>query len=199
MLPLIPLAISAASTIVPEIVSWIAGDKSGRVAEKVIDVAKDITGVDDPGQAVAAIQESPELSARFREAAMTERLAEIDAEKAAFSEQHQTMRAELCSKDKFAARWRPFFGYVVAVSWAVQMIGLTVAILYTTIAQPGLTAVLVGSLAELSGSLFAIWSVALAVLGVNIHKRSQDKVLASGEEPPSLARSLVGMVAGGRR
>jgi hypothetical protein len=34
---------------------------------------------------------------------------------------------------------------------------------------------------------------------VNIHKRSQDKVLASGEEPPSLARSLVGMVAGGRR
>jgi hypothetical protein len=199
MIPLIPLAISAASAIVPEIVSWIAGDDSGKAAGKFIDVAKSVAGINDPQQAIAAIQADPALVAKLREGAIRVRLAEIDAEKAAFSEQHQTMRAELCSKDKFAARWRPFFGYVVAVSWAFQMIGLTLAILYTTIAQPGLTAVLVGSLAELSGSLFAIWSVALAVLGVNIHKRSQDKVLASGEEPPSLARSLVGMVAGGRR
>jgi hypothetical protein len=51
----------------PSIIKWITGDdKSAKVAEKVIDVAKVVTGQQDGTAAVEELRASPELQIQFR-------------------------------------------------------------------------------------------------------------------------------------
>jgi len=55
------------------------------------------------------------------------------------------------------------------------MIGFTVMFVYVAIADSESLPALISQFAMLSGSLVALWGIALAVLGVSVHKRSQDK------------------------
>ena len=73
-------------------------------------------------------------------------------------------------------RWRPIWGYVTA----------------------GPNALLAGA-AGLLGALAVQWSVALAVLGVNVAKRSEDKATQAGQTPaPGILGAIVnGIAAGG--
>ena len=88
---------------------------------------------------------------------------------------NETMRVESQSSSRFVSWWRPFFGYCVAISWFVQMTGLTFVFCYMAIKQPSLLSVVIGQFALLAGSLTALWGIALAVLGISVHKRSKDK------------------------
>ena len=88
---------------------------------------------------------------------------------------NETMRNESNSQDAFVRRWRPFYGYAVAISWAVQMMGFTFMFVYVGIKSPEQLPTLVQNFALLSGSLITLWGIALAVLGVSVHKRSKDK------------------------
>lgn len=103
---------------------------------------------------------------------------------------NKTIRVESSSDDWFVRRWRPFYGYCVAVSWAIQMIGFTGVLLYTAVKNPTLLSALVSQMAVLLGSLITLWGIALAVLGVSIHKRSQDKQKAP-KENGGLIKSLL--------
>ena len=86
-------------------------------------------------------------------------------------------------------RWRPTFGYAVALTWAVQMGGLTWAVVMT----PEFAGEILAALSNLS----IIWGVALSVLGVNVVKRSQDKAVAAGQFPErGLLATLIDRVAG---
>lgn len=71
-------------------------------------------------------------------------------------------------------RMRPTFGYLMAVTWAAQMLAIAYVIVFET-AQAG---VVMSAMASLS----AIWAVGLSVLGIYVYKRSEDKKITSGKE-----------------
>jgi hypothetical protein len=83
------------------------------------------------------------------------------------SEVNQSMRAEINSEDAYIRRMRPTFGYVMALSWAAQMLGVAYIMIFKTN-----DAIIVINAIE---SLGTIWAVALSVLGVYVYKRSEDK------------------------
>lgn len=121
-----------------------------------------------------------------------EKMADIRAERetAILTQVNRTMRAEVRSEDAYVRRWRPTFGYAVALTWSVQMAGLTYAIVMT----PEFAGEILAAMTNLS----MIWGVALSILGINVAKRSRDKEVAAGKLPRSgLLQRLAGPLAGG--
>ncbi len=100
-----------------------------------------------------------------------ERLAELQSEdtRAAFEEINKSLRAEIQSEDLYVRRMRPTFGYLMAVTWAAQMLGIAYIIIFDTQRA--------GYILNSMGSLSAIWAVGLSVLGIYVYKRSEDKKL----------------------
>jgi hypothetical protein len=92
---------------------------------------------------------------------------QMQQQSALSSEVNQSMRAEIKSEDAYIRRMRPTFGYVMALSWAAQMLGVAYIMIFKTN-----DAIIVISAIE---SLGTIWAVALSVLGVYVYKRSEDK------------------------
>lgn len=80
---------------------------------------------------------------------------------------NQTIRAEVASEDAFVRRWRPSFGYAMALTWVLMMGAIAAAIVMTPLQAPAIIAALVNT--------SPIWGVALAVLGISVVKRSGDK------------------------
>ena len=105
----------------------------------------------------------------------TEKMSEMGlAERAAnIAEINKSLRAEIASKDKFVRRMRPTFGYLMAITWAAQMLGIAYVIVFDTVRA--------GIVLNAMSSLSAIWAVGLSVLGIYVYKRSEDKKLQSGE------------------
>ena len=99
----------------------------------------------------------------------TEELANMEyrAFETGLSEVNQTVRQEITSDDKYVRRMRPTFGYLMAVSWAAQMLGLAYIMVFET--DKAMTV--------LSGmeALSAIWAMGLSVLGIYVYKRSEEK------------------------
>lgn len=62
---------------------------------------------------------------------------------------------------------RPIFGYIVAVSWGVQMCAVAFVICFKTEQAAGV----INSM----GALSATWAVGLSVLGIYVYKRSEEK------------------------
>ncbi len=93
--------------------------------------------------------------------------------KATISEINQTIRAEITSEDIYVRRMRPTFGYLVALTWAAQMLGIAYIIVFETHRA--------GEVMASFASLSAIWGIGLSVLGIYVYKRSDDKKV-SGKE-----------------
>jgi hypothetical protein len=105
-----------------------------------------------------------------------EKIAQMQSEeyRAGVEQVNQSLRAEIASEDKYVRRMRPTFGYLMAITWAAQMLGVSYIMVFDT-ARAG---EVMGAL----GSLSAIWGVGLSVLGIYVWKRSDEKkVLSSGE------------------
>lgn len=81
---LIPLALKLLplAGAVPEVIRLLGGEKAADVAEKVVGVAKAITGQEDPAKAVDAVLADPNLQLQFQQSLIAERLeyAKIEAE-----------------------------------------------------------------------------------------------------------------------
>ena len=97
-------------------------------------------------------------------------MAKIDAEieKTAYEQINQSFRAEVASGDAYVRRMRPTFGYLMAITWAAQMLGVAYVIVFDT----DKAGVVMAALANLS----AIWAVGLSVLGIYVYKRSDEKM-----------------------
>lgn len=104
-----------------------------------------------------------------------EHLAGLQSEETreAFRQINESLRAEIISEDKFVRRMRPTFGYLMAITWAAQMLGIAYVIIFDTDRA--------GSIMSAMASLSAIWAVGLSVLGIYVYKRSEDKKLT---QPP---------------
>ncbi len=144
--------------------------------------AEALEGVD---QALSRGEIAPErLAAANRH---LERLSEIEAARQTeiIAQVNRTMRAESGSDDAFVRRWRPTFGYIVSLTWALQF----GAIAYAMVATPEYAKELVEAIVALTPA----WGIALAVLGVNVVKRSRDKEVAAGlPSRPGLVQRLFG-------
>lgn len=98
-----------------------------------------------------------------------EKMTEIDSEEAkiALTQINESLRAEIASQDKYVRRMRPTFGYIMAFTWAAQML----AIAFVILDSPEQA----GHVMRAMGDLDTIWTVGLSVLGIYVYKRSQEK------------------------
>lgn len=140
-----------------------------------------------PEAAMKVLQTNPDAMTKMTELQNTheEKLTSmhLEAETARLAEINKTMRAELTSGDKFKSYWRPLFGYMVAITWFLQ----TVAIVYAVVAHPENAGAILTGIAALGTQ----WAVALAILGVNIHSRSNDKQTLLGMQPAGILGALI--------
>lgn len=70
MAPLIPIAISLAAKYVPEIIEHFSGKNAAGVADKVLQVAQEVTGSPNPDEAVKGLAANPELALQFKKAVL---------------------------------------------------------------------------------------------------------------------------------
>lgn len=112
---------------------------------------------------------------RLRELSVEQSKIESEERRNQLTQQHATMQAELASNDPYVRRWRPTFGYAMCVAWCLLFAGIA----YALVASPEHAAEMINAVVALT----PLFSVALAVLGISIHKRSQDKQVAKGIEP----------------
>ena len=105
-----------------------------------------------------------------------EHLAGLQSEeyKEAFRQINESLRAEIQSEDQYVRRMRPTFGYLMALTWASQMLGIAYVIIFDTERA--------ASVMTAMASLSAIWAVGLSVLGIYVYKRSEDKKLITPPE-----------------
>ena len=176
--------------IVPGIARWLAGDKAGDVAEQAVEAARRIAGVDDPDEALSRIRKDPELQIRLQQAMAPVIEAQYEAEARQIAEINATIRAELVSRSAFKSGWRPAFGWAVVMTWLMQMVSVS----YVIVTDVTESVKLINAMASLS----FMWSLALGVLGINISKRSQDKMVAAGERPQTLLGAIVQRISGAR-
>lgn len=154
-------------------------------------------GVEDKPDAIAkALESDPDAIIKLQELQKThqrelERM-HLEAETTRLSEINQTMRAEATANDGYVRRWRPTFGYMVALTWLVQ----SVAIAWTMVAEPTEAANLINAVTALT----PMWGIALSILGINITSRSRDKRVAKGQDGRGLLEKLtdgIGSKSGG--
>lgn len=102
-----------------------------------------------------------------------EKMAELKAQEnsTALAQINESLRLEASSTDPYVRRMRPTFGYLMAITWAAQMLGLAYVMIFQTEKAP---AVLDGMEA-----LSTIWGVGLSVLGIYVYKRSEEKKIVS--------------------
>lgn len=179
-----PISIALAlARLAPMVVGWIGGSNAEETVNEVIDIAKQVAGVSDPQDALKQIKNNPELTIAFQQAMNPVIIAKMQSQTQQLMAINTTMQAEAKSNDKYVRRWRPTFGYIIGITWLIQMAALGIVMVNTPADAPAV----INSMASLS----FMWGIALSVLGINVSKRSQDKALAAGHPPEkSLARSL---------
>jgi hypothetical protein len=126
---------------------------------------------------------------RLRELSVEQSKIESEERRNQLTQQHATMQAELASNDPYVRRWRPTFGYAMCVAWCLLFAGIA----YALVASPEHAADMINAVVALT----PLFSVALAVLGISIHKRSQDKQVAKGVKPLGAVGALKKAVKGG--
>jgi len=167
-----------------------AGSSAGRLVASAL-------GVENKPDAVkTAINNDPKWKVKLKqleqEHARELRRMSLEAETARLAEINATMRAEAKADDAYVRRWRPTFGYIAALSMAALMGG----IVYVMVAEPQYTAEIVRAVAAIQPLLATM----LAVLGVNIDRRSKDKQVQKGQRPDSgILGALAERIRGGGR
>lgn len=166
-------AVGAAAPLLGGLLGGPAGAAIGGIVSSALGVAN------EPNAVHQALQADPDALVKLREAEMQHerelRSMVISSEASRLESVNATMRAEAASGDRFVSRWRPLFGYVMAITWAAQMGAVAWTIIYQPMDAPHVISAM--------ASLGTIWSVALAVVGVSVWNRSKDKAILAGANP----------------
>lgn len=136
-----------------------------------------IKGREIPPELVAEANRHIEALAGLESAEFRETISEVNA----------TIRQESLSEDPYVRRMRPTFGYIMAASWAAQML----AVAYVIVVEPARAGPVVDGLAALT----VMWSVGLSVLGIYVYKRSADKAIGAGQPPSGALAALSDLLA----
>ncbi|MBB3231719.1 3TM-type holin [Halomonas stenophila] len=193
-------AVAEVAKVAPAVATAIGGPPAGGITAGAARMVTGLLGVENaPGGLVAAAQDPQKRAELIRidqehrreleKLRLEAEAAQAQEETKRLAEINQTMRAEAASQDGYVRRWRPTFGYLVAIAWAV----LTLAIAGSIVMAPGEA----GIVAQAITALTPMWSVALAILGINVSKRSQDKQVAAGQSPaPGFMGAIATRLAG---
>ena len=186
ILPIITALVSAAPALIGLFDSAEGGGDDStvsKVAKVASDVARAVTGKEDDGDALAALQANPELLLEYQRRTAERAIALYQEETKRLQAVNETIRAEAASSDPYVRRMRPTMGYALILSWSMTM----AAVVYVIVTDPGAASTVIVALADLS----IMWSVALSVLGLYVYKRSEDKKPVKG---PGLG--MIGQIAG---
>lgn len=160
---------------------------AGLVASKI---AKSLGVEDSPKAIISHLKANPQIDVKIClahiESDKETTLAALEATTKQLNIVNQTMRNEANSNDAFVRRWRPFYGYIVGISWFVFISGLVTVFVYTAVKNPATLPVMLTHLGTFTTSTMPLWAVALAVLGVSVRARSADKL-----EVQSKKKSLI--------
>lgn len=167
---------------VPQLLRWAGKDNAADVADKAVKAVNVITGKESLDDGMEALKANPDLLLKYQQTMNDVILAQLDAETRQLEAVNATMRAEYATDDNYTRRWRPTMGYAVTFAWFLQMAAISV----TVVRDPTLAATVINAMAQLT----ALWGVALAILGVAVVKRSEDKQTAAGFEPAGIMGSI---------
>lgn len=156
---------------------------------------------DEIADAMDANPTSAKMALRAIETEHQENLAWLNAQQAQAQQTGQTMRVEYGSADPYVRRWRPTWGYVSCAGWLIEALAIAVAIGGATWAalhgNAEAATALFGGATTLTYALAGLWSIALAVLGINIVQRSKDKQIAARDAPaPGILGAIAQRIAG---
>lgn len=168
----ITIAMGLAS-IAPKIVGWIAGDKAEDTANKVLDVAKSVTGLADPAGAVGAIKADPTIALEFQKQLVGLELALAQEDNKAMAEVNATMRAESQSERWPQWSWRPFCGFCLGLGFLVVTVFISI-LAFDAVKTKDATAL--NMVPQLVGSFAALFACIAPVVGVAAWKRGQAQV-----------------------
>lgn len=189
------------------ILGGILGGPAGGIAASMIGHVLGLGSKPTAEQISAAIDQDPasaKLALQKLQDEHAEELAWIAAQQAQAAQTGQTMRVEYGSGDPYVRRWRPTWGYVTAGGWLLEALAVFVAVIGATVltveGDAGGGAKLLSGMTTLTYALSALWTIALAVLGVNIVQRSKDKQTQAGASAaPGLLSKLAGLLPGGTK
>lgn len=197
-MPILTTALALAE-FVPAIAGWFGDDDDEATAEQVVSVAKKLTGLDSPDDAVAKIKNDPTLQIEFQRAMNPVIIARLENQTKQLAEINTTIRAELASNDKFKSYWRPGFGWSLLITWTLLMLAIIFVLCWVVVTSPADIGKVFAGLSSALGPISVMWGVALTILGVNISKRSQDKMTLNNVTPPSgLLKTLANRFLGGK-
>lgn len=165
----------------------IGGALGGPAGGAVGTVLASVFGAENDAQAVSeAIQADPQAAAKLKAAEMDHaaqmRRMVLEAETSRLAEVNKTYRREVSSEDGYVRRARPTFLYVVAFSIAVEVL---IAVLVVVMGES------LADLATLYQALSIPQGIAAGMCGVYLKKRSDDKAVASGQQPKGLLDGLM--------
>jgi hypothetical protein len=141
----------------------------GRLEHPAARVASDaLAQVEEALQSGSISAEELSEANRHAEAMASMRMKEYET---SLAQVNASIRAEIISEDQYVRRMRPTFGYLMAITWGLQMGALSYVIVFQTERA--------ASLMHGMASLSTIWAVGLSVLGVYVFKRSEDKKLSA--------------------
>jgi len=175
-----------------------AGGSVGQIISSVL-------GVEEKPEAILSkLKEDPINYVKVLEIQKTHELEILRATNAAHAADQSIFadiyKAELKSESWMARNWRPMFGMSVAISFSIQMLGVTAVML---LSPKDANDVINGMI-----TLIPIWGVALSVLGINIDRRSEDKRVEASvkqgqnvpsRQPRGLAAILSGVLSKGKQ
>lgn len=175
ILPIITALISAAPALVGLFENGTSGgddSTAAKVARVASEVARSVTGKDEDGAALKALEADPALLLEYQHQTAQRAIALYGEETKRLQAVNETIRAEAANSDPYVRRMRPTMGYALILSWSMTM----AAVVYVIVTDPGAASAVIVALADLS----VMWSVALSVLGLYVYKRSEDKKPGGG-------------------
>lgn len=142
----------------------------------------------NPDAIYKELTSNPDAILKLRELEFTHKMEleklYINADTQRLKTVNDTMRSEYQSEDKYVKRWRPTFGYAMVFTWSITWLALCYVIIWDTDKAAAVITALTGTA--------MMWSIALAVLGVNVHQRSKDKQTMAGFQPKTILEQLRG-------
>ena len=170
------------SRFVPKVVGWLGGSRAESVAEKVVNVAMDVTGKGTGAEALETLKGSPELISQYRNAVLAQEVGfqRMAVENA--SQINETMRAETRAEHWPAYSWRPFVGFCFGVLAVIA--GLTGAAAYIGVLFADVDPEVLAHLPGMIGSASLLMGAMAPVLGVASWFRGKQKL---GGQPPAPA------------
>lgn len=157
-----------------QIAKLVMGDTpvASKVADAAVSVVSQVTGISVTDEhsarsAAQALTLNAEQAAEVQNLANQHAVSIMAEETKRLAVVNETIRNEANSADPFVRRMRPFFGYIMALTWGAQMAAAS----YVIVTDPGKAAAVLSGISETT----LLWGAGLAVLGVYVWKRSDEK------------------------